>query len=256
MDTHPNDESSHENWVEAVEYQQPRPETSFWKEVREYLENRDDSLPRQIPPVASCPICLEAELDIQGLPSSSGNTADIQPALVTICGHMACRDCLIDWYVACLERRQVVRCPVCMHELQFAADDCPHIMIGYLLPGNDGVRFSDDASYLENVPLTLPENGTQPERCNPCRRQLNMHNTILALLRGRLGTLETQLWETENTEILSQVRGSSSAWRQGRAAAHVDQRRGTQEDDERPGWGAPFPTTLVPVDTEDEIGVD
>jgi hypothetical protein len=172
---------------------------------------------------------------------------------------MACHDCLADWYEACATEQQVVRCPICKHELQFAAEDCRHIMTGYLLPGNDGAQFSDDASYLKNVPLTLPENGTQPERCNPCRRQLNMHNTILSLhlqLRDQLGTLRTELRATGDSKILPRIRECSQGWREGKAAAYANERRETREDDEHPGWGSPFPTAVMPVAAEDEISLD
>lgn len=167
MDNHSDSEDGH--FHDAVEYPQPRPQTNFWKEVREYLETRD-SLPSQVPPVATCPICLEAELNIKGLPPSDNNVAGTRRRLgmVTICGHMACRDCLSDWYQTCLEDQQVVPCPVCRHELQFAEVDCGHPIKAHYIHRNNPAAPSDDIAYLQSIPLTLPENGTQPERCKDC----------------------------------------------------------------------------------------
>ncbi|KAK4149914.1 hypothetical protein C8A00DRAFT_37498 [Chaetomidium leptoderma] len=126
---------------------QPRLETSFWKHVREYLERREGPTPNQVPPIAVCPICRVTELDILGLPPSSSDVANMQPALVTVCGHMACYDCL----GACIQ--------------------------GYLIPRNSDLHGAapDNIAYLQDVPRTLPEDGIQPERCNHCldRRAMN-----------------------------------------------------------------------------------
>jgi hypothetical protein len=146
-----------------------------------------------------------------------------------------------------------------MHQLQFAAEDCGHVMTGYPLPGNDGARFNDDASYLKKVPLTLPENGTQPKRCNPCQRLLNTDSMMLSLhlrLRNQLGKLGTELRVTGDITILPRIRVCTQAWREGRAAVYANEKRETREDDEHPGWGLPFPTSVEPVATEYEISLD
>ncbi|KAH6857029.1 hypothetical protein B0I37DRAFT_412901 [Chaetomium sp. MPI-CAGE-AT-0009] len=129
-------------------------QTSLWPDVRAWIERKASSAPGRARPIAICSICLENELDIMGLPRSAERVASIEPALVTICGHMACYDCL---------------------------ETC---ILTYPVPTNGDIhRYPDFTSYLRDVPLTLPEGGWQPDSCNGCRRR---RATTFAMQTGDL----------------------------------------------------------------------
>ncbi|KAK3290539.1 uncharacterized protein B0H64DRAFT_378738 [Chaetomium fimeti] len=71
--------------------------TSLWADVRNYIERKGRLAWDRAPPIAICSICQVTELDILGLPPSEEAVASIEPAMITICGHMACYICLETW---------------------------------------------------------------------------------------------------------------------------------------------------------------
>lgn len=180
-------------WHDAVQEQEPepRPVASLWKEIREYLELRDAA--KGPAPIAICPMCQVSELSILGLPLSS-EEANLAPALVPICGHMACVDCLVAWHNLRISEGEKLQCPVCRHELQYPAPDCEHAILSLRLPrpGDIDDEEPDKLWYLGTLPRTLPEGGTQPERCNKCRyrraeRAAQIFDQQVWWLKSRLG---------------------------------------------------------------------
>lgn len=215
-----------------------RPETCLWKDVREYLEHRHD--PAMVfnnhTPMALCPSCL-CELDIIGLAPANGashEAAGRPRAVVTVCGHMACARCLGAWHRSCLNAGRPVRCPVCRHDLQFAAADCRHPIRTWGLPVHDPRVGGDVSSYLDSgcqpIPRTLPEGGMQPDRCRQCRER-----RVVELMAEFDQQLETHLFLAAGQDIVREASLILEAW----AAAKGDVmmvRLPQLVDAEQAGW--------------------
>ncbi|KAH6631388.1 hypothetical protein F5144DRAFT_491348 [Chaetomium tenue] len=140
----------------------------FWPDIRKYIESNGRSESGEWPRIAVCGLCFDAKLDILGLSPSCEVTSSIKPAVITICGHMACRPCIDSWYQARYSAHEPLTCPFCKHEMRF--DKCAHRILGFRIPTNNEIYsgISGLASYLSDVPLTLPEGGKSPGRCNAC----------------------------------------------------------------------------------------
>ncbi|KAL2261254.1 hypothetical protein VTK26DRAFT_4510 [Humicola hyalothermophila] len=151
-----------ENTTTNCNNQGARPIATLWGEIRAYLEGRSSTAP-----VAICPICQVSELSIGGLPQS-GADADTKPAKLMLCGHMVCEECYFGMGAVCQEQGKGVRCPVCRHSLQYPAEECKHPIPCFGLKGSEEAD-DDEKEYLKSLPLTLPEGGVQPVRCNSCR---------------------------------------------------------------------------------------
>ncbi|KAK4234614.1 hypothetical protein C8A03DRAFT_37608 [Achaetomium macrosporum] len=154
----------HQSQVDRPE--EDRPEASLWQDIRNYLEHKDDTdKPRPQPPVAICPICRIREFDILGIPRSSPDAMLAQGA-VLVCGHMACSDCIGDWYSQCKTDRRPITCPMCRLNLKFDAPDCEHYSAPFFIPQAHEVSRHD---FLQRMFPTISEGGTKPPRCNRCR---------------------------------------------------------------------------------------
>ena len=213
--------------------QEQRPVVTLWKDIREYLEQpptdeddgaagRNSSRRRSPAPLAVCPICDEQELAIGGVPPSRDD-AERLPAVVLVCGHMGCAGCLETWFRACSDAGRRISCPVCRHELHHAGPDCGHLIKPYCLPqpppppaaregGQEGQEEEEEEEeeedddddeqdpdgpcyYLRHLPRTLPEGGSQPERCNDCR--VKRAEALARLLEREVEKLKRSLLQRE-----------------------------------------------------------
>ncbi len=222
-----------------------RPETCLWKDVREYLDHRHDpEAAYDKPPVAICPFCLN-QLDIIGLAPANGQSheqANRPRATVAVCGHIACAACLATWYTSCLGAGRAIRCPVCRHELHFTAPDCRHPITTWPLPVNDP-RLGDVSSYLDSgcqpIPRTLPEDGTQPDRCRQCRER-----RVVELMSEFDRQLEVHLFLAAGKDVVREANLILEAW----VAAKVDVmliRLPGLVDAEQAGWGERWESGLA-----------
>ncbi|KAK4112746.1 hypothetical protein N656DRAFT_73708 [Canariomyces notabilis] len=132
-----------------------RPEVSVWKDIRNYYlrhgsQTRTES--RSPLPLARCPICLENELDIQGLAPSCSSTSsehNCEAAQVLICGHMVGAECLKAWWHTLLRRQEgqgqgkQLSCPVCRHGLHFRG--CNHVIPSYRAPRSSPFHVAIDS---------------------------------------------------------------------------------------------------------------
>ncbi|KAH6612943.1 hypothetical protein B0J18DRAFT_71245 [Chaetomium sp. MPI-SDFR-AT-0129] len=185
-------------------------ETHLWRDVRQYLKRqaRPNSLLANEPAIiATCPICLVAELDIAGLPdpgttsvpnplaTASGDRfapmAVSSPAAVLVCGHMCCRECIHTWISTCVvDRHQPLACPVCRASLKFT--DCEHSIAPYHLASHEEFASSgaqpDDGEHLglslaRSVEPTLTEGAEAPQGCRPCLMDM-LRPWLAAVVQG------------------------------------------------------------------------
>lgn len=206
--------------------------TILWPDVRKYIQRKGRIEPGKKAPIALCGLCQDSELDILGLPLSGETVCSMKPAMITVCGHMACNTCLDAWYRTCIEQGRQVTCPFCRHVLHFK---CKHKITGFLLPTISDLipsEFFSFSSYLSHVPLTLPEGGRQPDECNGCRRFRLTNYT----LEGA-GVIRAKLAETfalDTSAILGRDFTSGFLWATQKGLLEVIQ---NGEDAEHPSWG-------------------
>ncbi|KAL2016399.1 hypothetical protein VTK56DRAFT_3784 [Thermocarpiscus australiensis] len=151
---------------------QGRSEVHFWSTVRDHLRN-----PGTNPaPIAKCPVCLEAELAIRGIPQSTPDK-DTVMGLYLFCGHMICYDCHLSWHDSCWLQGTPLTCPMCRVSLHFPAPDCRHPVPAVIIPAPRWDLEEDDParneiSYLDRMPPTIREGGFLPPWCANCRPEL------------------------------------------------------------------------------------
>ncbi|KAK3682265.1 hypothetical protein B0T22DRAFT_484340 [Podospora appendiculata] len=140
-----------------------RQEESLWHKIKDYLFGAQAGPA----PYAECNICMNAELQIHGIPPTS-DTVERKRGTVLPCGHMMCTDCWIKLRASILVSQQLrphlnarLECPMCKLSLTFAGCGCQ--VRGHLLP-RDGAAAACDC-----VPATTPEGGAVPDRCTECR---------------------------------------------------------------------------------------
>ncbi|KAK3331629.1 hypothetical protein B0T19DRAFT_455914 [Cercophora scortea] len=163
-----------------VDENSSRRQEHFWPNVKAWLSGDRDSPA----PIVRCPICVETEIFVFGIPKSSPDIERLE-GCVFACGHIVCKPCEAELVETVLRNARAIRddpglegqidpeyrCPICRFVFDYGKpNECEHFIEPRLIWPSNRTE-SGDRDDHHNIPDYIINEHNRPDRCNQCENE-------------------------------------------------------------------------------------